>query len=62
MKISFRVSILPIKEITLHVKPVPMMCFMQGGGRWEGEGGGGRGGVVSNKRCLLTFLVNIYFP
>ena len=34
--ISFQLSILPVKEITLYVKPVPTMCFM-----WGGWGGGG---------------------
>ena len=30
VKISFPLNILPVKEITLHVKPVSMMCFMLG--------------------------------
>ena len=46
VKVSFRFNILPVKEITLHVKPVPIMYFMHGGV-----------GEVSNKHCLLTFLV-----
>ena len=36
---SFPLNILLVKEIITHVKPVPRMCFMQGGGwRW-GFGG-----------------------
>ena len=43
VEISFLLNILPVKEITLYVKPLPTMCFMQVG----------RG--VSNKHCLLIF-------
>ena len=44
VKILFSLNILPVKEIMLHVKPVTTLCFMRG---------------LSNKHCLLTFLVQI---
>ena len=42
VEISLLPSILPVKEITLHVKPAPTMYVMRGLG-WGG-GGGGEGG------------------
>ena len=50
VRISFPLNILPVKEITLHEKPIPRMCFME---RCVG--------VVSNKYCLLVFLVFYVF-
>ena len=41
VRILFSLNILPVKEITLHVKPIPKMCLMLGsGGRWCWGGGG----------------------
>ena len=40
VKISLLPSILPVKEITLHVKPAPTMRFMRGLWGWGWERGG----------------------